>query len=119
MDSTVGALLKSDCGGRWFEPFTPDELLSLGRAAIEPLFHGPPMGPIPEYLLVHGWVYGCVAEYEDKLEELDAWKAQQLTRWLRNRIGRRWRIQGAVYELQAVRDHDVALEKFRFGRIEE
>jgi hypothetical protein len=119
MDSPVKKLLTSDCRERWCEPFTAEELLSLGRAAFEPLFHEPSLGPIPEYISVHGSVYGCVAEYEDRIEELDDWKVLQLSRWLRKRIGRRWCIGGSIYELQAARNEDADSEKFRFSRIED
>jgi hypothetical protein len=101
------------------EPFTVDELLSTGRAVLEPLFHEPPLGPVPDYLLAHGSVYGCVAEYEEKLEELDRWKVQQLTRWLSDRIGTHWKDAGRVVELHMEAGAEAAINRFRIRRVED
>jgi hypothetical protein len=87
--------------GCWQEPMTADELLAVNGKAFEPLFHGPHLGPVPEYLTPHLRVHGCVGEYEEQVEELERWKSHQLARWLEDRSGRLWRIAGSVYELQA------------------
>jgi hypothetical protein len=111
-------LLMADWRCRRGQPLTADELLIIGRNAFEPLFHEPPIGPIPDYLAPHLSVHGCVAEYEDKLEELDRWKALELSRWLKDRIGRNWCVAGKVYELQAEQEAGGAPEKFWFRLIE-
>jgi hypothetical protein len=98
---------------------TADELLTISSRAFETLFQEPPVGPVPEYLTPHLSVYGCVAEYEEKLEELDRWKALQLGRWLKDRIGRNWRVAGKVYQLQGEEQEGVAPAEFRFRLIEE
>ena len=72
MSSTImEKLLMADREGPWDQPLTADELLTIGRNAFEPLFHEPPIGPVPDYLAPHWSAHGCVAEYEEKLEELD------------------------------------------------
>lgn len=108
----VEKLLTADWRGRRGKPLPADELLIMARDGFEPLFHEPPIGPIPEYLTPHLSVYGCVAEYEEKLEELDRWKALQLSRWLKDRIGKRWCIAGKVYELQGEKMEAPASEVF-------
>ena len=115
----VEKLLMADWGGLRGRPLPADELLAIGREAFEPLFHEPPIGPIPEYLIPHSSVYGCVAEYEEKLEELDRWKALELNRWLKDRIGMRCRVAGKVYELQGAKEEAASSEKYRFRLIEE
>jgi hypothetical protein len=115
----VEELLKADWGGRRDIPLAADELLMIGGNAFEPLFHEPPIGPIPEYPAPHWSVHGCVAEYEDKLEELDRWKALQLSRWLKGRIGKRWRIAGKVYELNGEMGESPSSELFWFSLIED
>ena len=112
-------LLMADWRGQWGKPLTADELLIIGSRAFETLFHEPPIGPIPEYLTPHLSVYGCVAEYEEKLEELDRWKALQLSRWLNDRIDRSWCVAGKVYQLQAEKQEAVASEKFWFRLVED
>ena len=118
VSSIMEKLLIADWGGRRGQPLTADELLMIGRNAFEPLFHEPPIGPIPDYLTPHLSVHGCVAEYEEKLEELDRWKALELSRWLKDRIGRNWCVAGKVYELQAEKEAGGAHEKFWFRLIE-
>ena len=81
------------------KPLTADELLELGQDAFEPLFHQPPIGPIPDYLRPHSSVHGCVAEYEEKLEELERWKAGKLNLWLQDEVGKKWWVGDKVYEL--------------------
>lgn len=98
---------------------TSAELLAAAREVIEPLFHEPPLGPVPDYLDPHGSVFGCVAEYEDRLEELDRWKAGQLSRWLGERVGCRWCVEGRVYELEGVREGDGSPEAFHVRLIED
>jgi hypothetical protein len=112
-------LLLADWRGRWGKPLTADELLMVSNNAFETLFHKPPIGPIPEYLVAHWSVYGCVAEYEEKLEELDRWKALQLSRWLQDRIGRNWHVAGRVYQFQLEKEGSVGSEKFWFRLIED
>ncbi len=98
-------------------PLTAEELLRIGWMAFEPLFHEPPVGPIPEYLLPHLSVHGCVAEYENKVEELEIWKAHELSRWLQERVGRKWRLAAKVYELKVVERSALEPEKFEFRLI--
>jgi hypothetical protein len=112
-------LLAANWGGRWGQPVTTDELLNIGRQAFEPLFHQPPIGPIPDYVAPHLSVHGCVAEYEDKFEELDRWKALELDRWLRTRIGKQWNIAGKTCQLLTEEDTVSASHKYRFIRIED
>lgn len=111
-------LLKADGRGLLGQPLAADEILTVGRETFEPLFHEPPVGPIPEYLDPHGSWYGCVAEYEEKLEELDRWKALELSRWMKERVGREWCVGGKVYELQAEQVEGAASEKFWFRSFE-
>lgn len=112
-------LLMADWGGRWGEPLTADELLTIGAKAFEPLFQGPPVGPIPDYLAPYWSVHSCVAEYEDKLEELDRWKALALSRWLKGRIGKNWCVAGKVYQLQMEMKEGTISEKFLLRLIED
>ena len=115
----VEKLLMADWRGRRGKPLPADELLIIGGNGFEPLLHEPPIGPIPDYLTPHLSVYGCVAEYEEKLEELDRWKALQLSRWLKDRIGRRWCIAGKVYELQGEKGEAPASGVFWLTLIED
>ena len=85
----IEGLLTEAWGDNWSRPLSADELLDIGRETLEPLFHEPPLGPIPEYLRPHLRVHGCVAEYEDKIAEIDSWKARALDVWLKNRIGQK------------------------------
>jgi hypothetical protein len=119
MDSSLTKLLLAVLKERRSGSFTADELINAERAFLEPCFHEQPLGPVPDYLAIHGSVYGCVAEYEDKIEELDRWKVRQLNRWLKERIGGRWHVDGDVYELQAERGEGSALDRFRFRRIDD
>jgi hypothetical protein len=111
-------LLTADWGGRRDEALTAEELLLIGKEAFEPLFHEPPIGPIPDYLAPHLSVHGCVAEYEEKYEELDCWKILQLDRWLKGRSGKRWCIASKIYELRAETEQGGASGKFRLRLIE-
>jgi hypothetical protein len=117
--STMEKLLVADWGGRWGESLTADELLVIGAEALEPLFQEPPLGPIPDYLAPHWSVYSCVAEYEDKLEELDRWKALALSRWLKGRIGRTCRVAEQVYQLQMEMKEGAISERFLLRLIED
>ena len=117
--ASVEKLLMADWRGRRGKPLPADEILVMGGNGFEPLFHEPPIGPIPEYLTPHLSVYGCVAEYEEKLEELDRWKALQLSRWLKDRIGKSWCIAGKVYELQGEKGEGPASEVFWLTLIED
>jgi hypothetical protein len=116
--SVMEKLLMADRRGLWDKPLTADELMIIAREVFEPLFHEPPIGPIPDYLAPHWAVHGCVAEYEEKLEELDRWKAFELNRWLKNRNGKHWWVAGKVYQLQLEKDEGAAPEKFWFRLIE-
>jgi hypothetical protein len=111
-------LLLADWKGNWGKPLTLLDLLAIAGNAFEALFQGPPIGPVPDYLLPHLSVYGCVAEYEDRLDELDRWKASQLSRWLKDRIGRSWCIAGKVYQLQMEEQEAVGAERFWFRVID-
>jgi hypothetical protein len=105
-------LLMADESGKWTEPLAADELLEMGREAFEPLFHAPPLGPIPEHLNSHRSVHGCVAEYEEKLEELDRWKAQKLDSWLKGEVGKKFTVGEKVYELSGERDEPRAPDRY-------
>ena len=111
-------LLVTDWGDKWGEPLTPSELLEMGREALEPLFHEPPLGPIPEYLRPHLSVHSCVAEYEEKLEELERWKTLKLSAWFRESVGRKYCAGGKVYELCGEVGKSSAPEKYWFKLIE-
>lgn len=111
-------LLVTGWGDEWDEPLTPSELLEMGREALEPLFHEPPLGPIPEYLRPHFSVHSCVAEYEEKLEELERWKTLKLSSWFRERVGRRFCAGAKVYELHGEGGKSRAPEKYWFELIE-
>jgi hypothetical protein len=111
-------LLLADWRGNWGKPLTADDLLPICSKAFESLFQEPPIGPVPEYLVPHLSVYGCVAEYEEKIEELDRWKALQLSLWLKDMIGRRWCVAGKVYQLQVEKQEAVGSERFWFRLIE-
>ena len=112
-------LLMADWGNSWGKPLTPGELLELGREALEPLFHEPPLGPIPEYLRPHFSVHSCVTEYEEKLAELERWKTSKLNSWFRERVGRKYCAGAKVYELCAEGDKSSAPEKYWFKLIED
>jgi hypothetical protein len=111
-------LLLADSRDDWGKPLTVDELLATGSGAFEAFFQEPPIGPVPEYLIAHLSVYGCVAEYEEKIEELDRWKASQLSRWLKERVGRNWYIAGKVYQLHMKKHEGLGAERFWFTVIE-
>jgi hypothetical protein len=112
-------LLTADRGVRWSKSLTADELLMIGSEVFAPLFREPPVGPIPEYLAFHWSVHGCVAEYEEQLEEIDRWKARELNRWLKARIGKQWCVAGKMYELEMERKDAATPERFRFRLIED
>lgn len=118
-DSIVEALLRADWRGQWGKPLDAGDLLMFGGMALESLFHEPPFGPIPEYLAAHWSVYGCVAEYEDKIEDLDRWKALQLSRCLRARSGDHWWVGGKVYQLEVMEEEGAASVKFCFKLLED
>jgi hypothetical protein len=115
----IEELLLRDWGGKWGEPLTPRELLDIGREALESLFNEPPLGPIPEYLRPHSSVHGCVTEYEEKLEELEGWKARKLNLWLRERVGRKYSAWEKVYELRLEKGKPADPEKYLFALIED
>lgn len=112
-------LLKTGRGDLWDKGLSAEDILTLAGRHIEHLFHEPPMGPIPEYLQPHLSVYGCVAEYEDKLEELDRWKAAALSRWLIGLSGARFRAAGRLYRLGVHTEKKGIAEKFRFLLMED
>ena len=92
-------LLQAEGDGKWNRPLAPDELWEIGRESFEPLFDEPPLGPVPEYLKAHSSVHGCVAEYEDKIEELERWKVKKLELWLKDKAGKKFTAGDKVYEL--------------------
>jgi peptidylprolyl isomerase len=112
-------LLLADGGGKRNKPLAAEELLQIGREAFEPLFHEPPLGPIPDYLKPHTSVYGCVAEYEEKLEELERWKVQKLELWLKNEVGEKFTAGEKVYELSRERGEPSAPDKYWLKLIED
>ena len=99
----IAKLFLSDRGDKGDRPLAAEELLEMGRAAIEPLFHQPPLGPIPEHLKPHMSVHGCVTEYEEKVEELERWKVLNLELWLQDKVGKTFTAGGKVYELSKER----------------
>jgi hypothetical protein len=101
VDSPVLTLMGTVLKEFGMESFTAEDLMEAGRAALEALYHEPPLGPVPNWLAAHELVYDCVAGYEDRIEELDRWKVQQLHRWLQECLGGRYPLEGSVYELQA------------------
>ena len=117
--SIIEKLLLADSSGRLNRPLTADELLAIGREAFEPLFHEPPIGPIPNHLAPHLSVHACVAEYEEQFEELDRWKAIELNQWLADRIGTNWVVAGKAYQLQAEKAEGATSEKFSFRLVQD
>lgn len=109
----------ADWGYKWGEPLTAGELLEIGREALEPLFHEPPIGPIPDYLTPYLSVHGCVAEYEEKLEELERWKARKLSSWLKDKTGMKWSAGVKIYELRMEKAESTVQEKFWFKVVED
>ena len=105
--------------GKWNKPLAAEELLAMHREAFEPLFHEPPLGPIPEYLRPYSSVHGCVAEYEEKLEELERWKAQRLELWLKDKVGKKIAAGEKVYELSRERGEPRAPDKYWLKLIED
>jgi hypothetical protein len=114
----VENLLIKNWGDKLAKPRASSELLEIGREILEPLFHEPPLGSIPEYLRPHSRVHGCVAEYEERLAELEKWKAGKLNSWLQERVGRKYCAGGKVYELCRESSRSSAPEKYRFRLIE-
>ena len=105
-------LLLLESGEERGKLLTAEELLHLDKEAFEPLFHQPPIGPIPEYFKPHSSVHGCVTEYEEKLEELERWKAGKLNVWLKDKVGVRWWAGDKVYELCVGKGEPSALERY-------
>lgn len=99
------------------DAITADGFLERAGRALEPFFHAPPLGPIPEYLQAQHFVHQCVAEYEDRLEALDRWKARQLRIWLEKSIGTEVVFQGKAYRLQATRSSLEDATRFWFETI--
>lgn len=119
VDPQLGHLLTVDWKGSRGEPFTADELLGAAPAILEAWFRRPPLGPVPHYLVTHESVYGCVAEYEDRLEEQDRWKEGRLTRWLREQVGKRCAFTGARLVLETEEPGGCVPPRFRLVRVEE
>jgi hypothetical protein len=92
-------LLLAAGGDKRHKARAADELLERGGEAFESLFQEPPLGPIPDYLKPYTLVQGCVAEYEEKYEELDRWKVQKLEMWLKDKVGKKFTSGEKVYEL--------------------
>ena len=114
----IAKLFLSGGGSKWNKPLAADELLEIGRATFEPLFHQPPFGPIPEYLKPYGSVHGCVAEYEGKFEELERWKAQKLELWLEGKVGKKFTAGDKVYELSREKGEPSASDKYWLKLVE-
>ena len=108
----IAKLFLSDRGDKWNKPLAAEELLEIDRAAFEPLFHQPPLGPIPEHLKPHMSVHGCVAEYEDKVEELERWKVLKLELWLQDTVGKTFTAGEKVYELSRERGQPGAPDRY-------
>ena len=108
----IAKLFLSDGGDKWSKPLAAEKLLEMGRVAFEPLFHQPPLGPIPEHLQLHKSVHACVAEYEEKIEELERWKVQKLELWLQGKVGKKFTTGDEVYELSRERGEPGAPDKY-------
>ena len=108
----IAKLLLAQRRDRWNKPLAVAELLEIGREAFEPLFNEPPLGPIPEHLRPHMSVHGCVAEYEEKIEELERWKVQKLELWLQGKVGNKFTTGDEVYELSRERGEPGAPDKY-------
>ena len=91
-------LLQAEGDGKWNRPLATEELWEIGRESFEPLFDEPPLGPVPEYLKVHNSVHGCVAEYDEKIEELERWKVKKLELRLKDKAGKKFTAGDKVYE---------------------
>jgi hypothetical protein len=104
-------LLEAD-GCKWNKPLAAGELWEIGRESFEPLFAEPPLGPIPEYVDPHRSVPGCVAEYEEKLEELERWKVKKLELWLKDKVGKKFTAGKKVYQLSRERGEASAPDKY-------
>ena len=115
----IEMLLTAGWGSKWSKSLTAEELLEISRKALEPLFHTPPLGPVPEYLQPHSSVHGCVTEYEEKLEELQRWKVSRLSCWLKSRVGKKYRAGEKVYVLYAERGEPNAPVRYGFKLSEE
>ena len=114
----IAKLFLSGGGGKWNKPVAADELLEIGRATFELLFHQPPLGPIPEYLKPYGLVPGCVAEYEEKVEELEQWKVLKLELWLQDKVGKTFAAGDKVYELSREKGEPSASDKYWLKLVE-
>ena len=112
-------LLLADGGDTRHKPLAADELLAMDRESFEPLFHEPPLGPIPEHLRPHNSVYRCISEYEEKLEELERWKVRQLELWLKDKVGKKITAGEKVYELSIKRGEPSAPDKYWLKVIED
>ena len=113
----IAKLLLAYRRGKWNKPLAADELLEIGREAFEPLFHAPPLGPIPEHLRPHKSVHGCVAEYEGQFEELERWKVHKLGVWLEENVGEKFTAGRDVYELSRERGKPSAPAKYWLKRV--
>jgi hypothetical protein len=109
---TILKILLVEGGGKWNKPLAADELWEIGRESFEPLFAEPPLGPIPDYLDPHTSVHACVAEYEEKLEELERWKIQKLELWLKDKAGKKFTTGKKVYHLSRERGEASAPDKY-------
>jgi hypothetical protein len=115
----VVKLSLADWGDKRGKPLAAEELFEIGREVFEPLFHEPPLGPIPEYLKPHSSVHACVTEYEEKLENLERWKVDRLNLWLKDKVGKSCRAGGKVYELCMKKEEAGAPDKYWFGLSED
>jgi len=96
------------------DPITADGFLEVAGKELEPFFRVSPLGPIPEHLQAHHFVHQCVAEYEDRLEALDQWKARQLCNWLEQSVGAEVVFKGKTYRLQATESFPQDAARFWF-----
>jgi|WetSurMetagenome_2_1015567.scaffolds.fasta_scaffold277741_2 hypothetical protein len=96
------------------DPITAERFLEIAGRELGPFFHASSLGPIPDYLQPHYFVHQCVAEYEDRLEALDQWKARQLSLWLEKSIGEEVVTQGKIYRLRATQSPTEDATRFWF-----
>lgn len=101
------------------KPMSAEELFEIGRQTIDPLFHEPPLGPVPEYLKAHLHAHSCVAEYEDSLEAIDKWKAHELDLRLKQTAGQRCRAGQKTYIIRVTKSIFPAPDKYWLEMVED
>jgi len=105
-------LLLTVWADKGIKPLAADELWEVHKEIVESLFHEPPLGPIPEHLKTHTSVHGCVAEYEEKLEELERWKVHRLELWLKDKVGKKFTAGDKIYELSRERGEPSSPDRY-------